>query len=84
MKKFLIILLFTLLVVPFSVSALVTYSGNHISINEPVNDDIFATGSIIEVNATGPEHRCCPAVRLRSNAPVRGDVVTSRRDRNPE
>ena len=51
MKKFLIILLLTLLVVPFSVSALVTYSGNHISINEPVNDDIFATGSIIEVNA---------------------------------
>ncbi len=34
MKKFLIIIILTLLTIPLSVSALVTYSGNHVSINE--------------------------------------------------
>jgi hypothetical protein len=76
MKKFLIIVLLTLLVIPFSVSALVTYSGNHVSINEPVNDDIFATGSTIEVNAP-VQSIVAAGGTITINAPVRGDVVAA-------
>ena len=65
MKKFLIIILFALLAIPLGVSALVTYSGNQVSINDPVNDDIFVTGNIIEVNAPFPSI-IPPEVRLLS------------------
>jgi hypothetical protein len=76
MKKFLILVLLSMLVFPFGVSALVTYSGDSVIINDPVNDDIFATGSTIEVNA--PVHSIVAAGgTITINAPVRGDVVAA-------
>jgi hypothetical protein len=76
MKKFLIIVLLALLAIPMSVSALVTYSGNHVSINEPVNDDIFATGNMIEVNAP-VQSIVAAGGTIAINAPVKGDVVAA-------
>ena len=76
MKKFLILVLLSVLVFPTGVSALVTYSGDSVIINDPVNDDIFATGSTIEVNA--PVHSIVAAGgTITINAPVRGDVVAA-------
>jgi hypothetical protein len=74
MKKLVIIVLLALLAVPVSVSALVTYSGNQVDIMDPVPDDVFATGSMIEVNAPV---RSITAVggTITINAPVSGDVI---------
>jgi hypothetical protein len=76
MKKFLIIIIFALLAIPLGVSALVTYSGNHVFINDPVNDDIFATGNIIEVNAP-VQSIVAAGGTITINAPVKGDVVAA-------
>jgi hypothetical protein len=76
MKKFLIIIVLMLMAIPLSVSALVTYSGNHVSINEPVNDDIFATGNMIEVNAP-VQSIVAAGGTITINAPVKGDVVAA-------
>ncbi len=76
MKSFLVIVILALLAIPLSVSALVTYSGNHVSINEPVNDDIFATGNMIEVNAP-VQSIVAAGGTITINAPVKGDVVAA-------
>ena len=75
MKKFLIIILI-LLAIPLSVSALVTYSGTQVSIDEPVNDDVFVTGNMIEVNAP-VQSIVAAGGTITINAPVKGDVVAA-------
>jgi len=76
MKKFLIVVLLALLAVPVSVSALVTYSGNQVNILDPVPDDVFATGGMIEVNA--PVRSVTAAGgSITINAPVSGDVIAA-------
>jgi hypothetical protein len=75
MKRFLIIVLI-LLAIPLSVSALVTYSGNQVSINDPVNDDVFVTGNMIEVNAP-VQSLVAAGGSITINAPVKGDVVVA-------
>ncbi len=76
MKIFLIVVLLAFLAIPSGVSALVTYSGDHVSINEPVNDDIFATGNMIEVNAP-VQSIVAAGGTITINAPVKGDVVAA-------
>jgi len=76
MKRVLIIVVLALLAIPPGVSALVTYSGNQVSINDPVNDDIFATGNIIEVNAP-VQSIVAAGGSITINAPVKGDVVAA-------
>ena len=76
MKRFLILILFSLLAFPTGASALVTYSGDSVIINDPVNDDIFATGSTIEVNAP-VQSIVAAGGTITINAPVRGDVVAA-------
>jgi len=75
MKRFLIIILI-LLAIPPGVSALVTYSGNQVSINDPVNDDVFVTGNMIEVNAP-VQSIVAAGGTITVNAPVRDDVVAA-------
>jgi hypothetical protein len=76
MKRILIFVVLILIAIPLSVSALVTYSGNQVSINEPVNDDIFATGNMIEVNAP-VQSIVAAGGSIAINAPVKGDVVAA-------
>jgi len=76
MKKILIIVVLALLAIPLSVSALVTYSGNQVSIDDPVNDDIFATGNMIEVNAP-VQSIVAAGGSITINAPVKGDVIAA-------
>jgi len=76
MKRFLIIVVLALLTIPPGVAALVTYSGNQVSINDPVNDDIFATGNMIEVNAP-VQSIIAAGGTITINAPVKGDVVVA-------
>jgi len=76
MKKVLIIVLLVLLAVPASVSALVTYSGNQVNIVDPVNDDVFATGGMIEVNAPVRSITAAGGT-ITINAPVSGDVIAA-------
>jgi len=76
MKKILIILLLALVAIPVSVSALVTYSGNQVNIVDPVNDDVFATGGMIEVNAPVRSITAAGGT-ITINAPVSGDVIAA-------
>lgn len=76
MKRFLVIVVLVLLAIPLSVSALVTYSGNQVTINDPVNDDIIATGNMIVVNAP-VQSIVAAGGTITINAPVKGDVVAA-------
>jgi hypothetical protein len=76
MKKILIIVVFALLAMPVSVSALVTYSGNMVNIIDPVTDDVFITGGVIEVNAPVQSITAAGGTII-INAPVRGDVIAA-------
>jgi hypothetical protein len=75
-KKILIIVVLALLAIPAAVSALVTYSGNTVTIVEPVNDDVFVTGGMIEVNAPVQSITAAGGT-ISINAPVRGDVIAA-------
>jgi hypothetical protein len=75
-KKLLIIVILAFLAIPVSVSALVTYSGNQVNIIEPVTDDVFATGSMIELNAPVQSITAAGGT-ITINAPVRGDVIAA-------
>jgi hypothetical protein len=76
MKMFIIIAVLVLLAVPAGVSALVTYSGNDVTIIDPVDDDVFITGGMIEVNA--PVRSITAAGgSITINAPVSGDVIAA-------
>jgi hypothetical protein len=58
------------------VSGLVTYTGNEVKIIDPVDDDVFVTGGMIEVNA--PVRSITAAGgSITINAPVSGDVIAA-------
>jgi hypothetical protein len=76
MKWLLIIVVLALLAIPVSVSALVTYSGNQVNIIDPVNDDVFATGNMIDVNAPVQSITAAGGT-ITINAPVKGDVIAA-------
>ena len=76
MKKFLIIAFLVLLVVPAGVSALITYSGSSVNIIDPVTDDVFVTGGMIEVNAPVRSITAAGGT-ITINAPVSEDVIAA-------
>lgn len=76
MKKYLIIALLVLLVIPAGVSALVTYSGSSVNIIDPVADDVFVTGGMIEVNAPVRSITAAGGT-ITINAPVSEDVIAA-------
>ncbi|MFB3764277.1 MAG: hypothetical protein ACE14P_03405 [Methanotrichaceae archaeon] len=59
-----------------SAQALQSFSGQVISIDSPINDDIFAAGNIVNINA--PVNSAVVAGgTLNINAPVKGDVFVA-------
>lgn len=68
-----IILLASVVLLSNAVQALQTFSGETISIDKPVEDDVFAAGNVLSINA--PVNSAVVAGgSLNINAPVKGDV----------
>ncbi|MCG7854238.1 MAG: hypothetical protein MIO88_00130 [Methanoregulaceae archaeon] len=65
-----------LLLLPSGVSALATYSGGQVVIDEPVNDDLFVSGGMIEINAP-VESVIAAGGTITINAPVAGDAIAA-------
>jgi hypothetical protein len=70
------LLVLFLLFLPAGVSALATYSGDQISIDKPVSDDVFAAGGVITVNAP-IDSLIAAGGTITLNAPVKGDVIVA-------
>ncbi|OPX71868.1 MAG: hypothetical protein A4E40_01567 [Methanoregulaceae archaeon PtaU1.Bin059] len=65
-----------ILLLPSAVHALVTESGDHVVLNQPIDDDIIAAGGKVAVNA--PVHSLIAAGgEIEINAPVEGDVIAA-------
>jgi hypothetical protein len=72
-------ILFTLILVmllPAVVSGLATYNGGQVVIGQPVPDDVFASGGMIEVNAP-VDSLIAAGGTININAPVKGDVIAA-------
>lgn len=70
-----IILLVSMLFFP-SAQALQHFSGQIVSIDSPINDDVFAAGNVVNINA--PVNSAVVAGgTLNINAPVKGDVFAA-------
>jgi hypothetical protein len=70
------ILLLLLAFLPSGVMALVTYSGNTVTLNTPVNDDVFVAGGVVDINAP-IDSLMGAGGTVTVNAPVKGDVVVA-------
>lgn len=71
-----IILLALIVLLSSSVQALQTFSGQVVSIDHPVSDDVFAAGNVVNINA--PVNSAVAAGgTLNINAPVKGDVFAA-------
>ncbi|MCX6675182.1 MAG: hypothetical protein NTW84_02045 [Methanothrix sp.] len=75
MKLSAAIIVFLLALQLFSgAQALRTFSGDLISIDTPINDDVFAAGSVVNINA--PVNSAVVAGgTVNVNAPVKGDLI---------
>ena len=74
MKSFTaILLLLTLILLSSGGQALRTFSGETVSIDTPVEDDVFAAGSIVNINAP-VDSAVVTGGTISINAPVKGDV----------
>ena len=65
-----------LLLLPAGVSALATYSGDQVIIDEPVHDDLFVSGGMVEINAP-VDSVIAAAGTITINAPVAGDAIAA-------
>ncbi len=76
MKPTLALVLLVLMLIPAGASALAMYSGGTVTINEAVDDDVFASGGTVDVNA--PVRSLIVAGgTVTINAPVAGDVIAA-------
>jgi len=72
----LLLFLISVLIMSSGALALETFSGNTVSIDSPVHDDIFASGGVININA--PVNSAVVAGgTVNINAPVAGDVFVA-------
>jgi len=71
-----VIVLMALLFLSTSGEALRTFSGDTISIVDPVEDDIFAAGNIVNINAP-VDSAVVAGGTVNINAPVKGDVIAA-------
>ena len=71
-----VIVLMALLFLSTSGEALRTFSGETISIVNPVEDDIFAAGNIVNINAP-VDSAVVAGGTVNINAPVKGDVIAA-------
>jgi len=70
------ILVLLLLLIPSGAIALVSFSGDQVSIDMPVADDVFAAGGAITVNAP-IDSLIAAGGTITLNAPVKGDVIVA-------
>jgi hypothetical protein len=71
-----IVLLVSMVLLSSGAYALQAFSGEMISIDHPVDDDVFAAGSVVNINA--PVNSAVVAGgTVNINAPVRGDVFAA-------
>jgi hypothetical protein len=71
-----IFFLILILLLPASVSALVTYNGGQVTIDQPIQDDVFASGGTVDVNAP-ISSLIAAGGTININAPVNGDVIVA-------
>ncbi len=76
MKSHVILILLALLLIPAGAQALVMYSGGTVSINDPTDDDVFASGGTVDVNAPVGSLMVAGGT-VTINAPVTGDVIAA-------
>ncbi|MFA5395861.1 MAG: hypothetical protein WC346_07640 [Methanogenium sp.] len=72
----LFVLVVALLLIPTGVSALALYSGDQVTIDQPVFDDVFAAGGVVDVNASVSSLVAAGGI-VNINAPVSGDVIVT-------
>ncbi len=68
--------LILVLLIPAGVSALATYTGGQVTIGQPIPDDVFASGGMIDVNAP-VDSLIVAGGTVNVNAPVKGDVIAA-------
>jgi hypothetical protein len=71
-----LVLLFIMLLIPAGVQALALYSDGTVMISQPVQDDVFASGGTIMVNARVSSLTAVGGT-ITINAPVDGDVIAA-------
>jgi hypothetical protein len=64
------------ILLPTGVSALVTYNGGEVLIDHPVQDDVFATGGTVTIDAPIASLIAAGGM-VNINAPVSGDVIVA-------
>ena len=75
-RQLFIFLLLLLILLPFPASALETLSGGEVRIDQAIDDDVFASGGAITVNAP-VESLMAAGGQITVNAPVKGDVIAA-------
>ncbi len=75
-KSIIILLLIYLLLLPSNAEAVKMFSGNQVSVDSPIQDDIFATGGIIDINAP-VDGVVIAGGNININAPVNGDIFAA-------
>lgn len=76
MKSIMIVLLISLLLLPSNVEALEMLSGDQIRVDSAVQDDVFAAGNVININAP-VDGVVIAGGNININAPVNGDVFVT-------
>jgi hypothetical protein len=74
--RFVILALFFGILVPCGVSALATYNGGQVVIEQAVHDDVFASGGTVEIRAPVDSLTAAGGM-ITIDAPVTGDVVVA-------
>jgi hypothetical protein len=75
-KIIIILSLILILLLPSNVGAVKMLSGNQVSVDSPIEDDIFATGGTIDINAP-VDGIVIAGGNININAPVNGDVFVA-------
>jgi hypothetical protein len=65
-----------ILLLPSGVTALVTYNGGEVTIDQPIQDDVFAAGGSVNVDAPISSLIAAGGM-ININAPVSGDVIVA-------
>lgn len=73
-KRLLICILFLLSLLVQGATSLRMYSDEAVTIDSPVDDDIFAAGSVVNINAPVESAIVAGGV-VNVNAPIAGDLI---------
>jgi hypothetical protein len=76
MKQIALLALIALLILSSSAAALRAFSGANVFIDTPIDDDIFASGSVVNINAPVSSATVAGGT-VNINAPVAGDLIVA-------